>query len=226
MIQFEMRCSKLMFVLLSLLIVSIGNARADSIVGTFTLSTGEVRDYSSYQSKILIVDATASWCTSCDAQLRQLQDVYDAVDESVVILTLSIDTGDKLSNIIELKSRFSSPWLFGLDQDGDFLDSYQVEWLPTLHIFDENGILRKRWVGTVQASLIVDSLNEIAEANEKQASYSLESEKEERENLILRQNIKNLFSTETLLFIPIIVIFAVYTKISIRSEKSKESELS
>lgn len=135
------------------------HVRAYGIESSFTTITGNIQSFSSYQAKMLLVDATATWCTSCDVQLQHLQDVYDSIDNTVNIITLSIDPSDTIPKLVKLKNRFSSPWTFGLDLDSEFMDHFLVEFLPTLFLFDENGNILKKWEGITQPSVILDTIN-------------------------------------------------------------------
>lgn len=153
------------FTIIILIFISTNPTLGYALSGTFKTTTDSIQNFSNYDGNLLIVDATASWCTSCDAQLHNLQDVYDSVDDTIQIVTLSIDRSDTVPKIIELKNRFSSPWTFGLDYQSDFMDKHPVNVLPTLFLFSEDGFLIKKWESITPASVILSKLNENIETS-------------------------------------------------------------
>lgn len=144
-----------------ILLIKSNTATAYGLSGNYLDTGGSTLSFGGYANKVLIVDATASWCTSCDPQLIQLQEVFDIIDTKVAILTLSVDTSDTPAKMIELKGRFSSPWTFGIDKNADFQNAYPVSVLPTLHIFDLNGNFDSKYEGITSANTIMTRVNSI-----------------------------------------------------------------
>jgi len=139
---------------------SVSSTFAYSLKGGYTGINNQTLNFSNFENTVLLVDATASWCTACDLQLQNLNKVYDSVDTRVSILTLSIDANDELSKVAELKSRFNSKWVFGLDSNLDFKSQYEVASLPTLFLFNEDGILLKKWEGITAPNILLKAINE------------------------------------------------------------------
>lgn len=181
------------------------------ISGGFMNTTGSLSSFDSYEGKILVIDATASWCTGCDPQLQALQSVYNVVDLNVKILTLSVDIQDTIEKVTQLKARFSSPWEFGIDKREDFQSDYPISVLPTLHIFDQNGNLEQKWEGIIGANKIVTKINEIQLQNEIDNPiddpYAVP---DENENLVTSA-FANLFSNQLFIIaIPFLLILLTF----------------
>lgn len=152
---------KIFFILsIITILTSVSTAQGYALTGSFQNIENENLEYSFFNGNVLLIDATASWCTACDTQLQNLNKVYDSVDSRVTILTLSIDSNDDIPKVAELKSRFNSKWIFGLDNNLDFIDQYTVAGLPTLFLFSEDGSIFKKWKGITSPTTILDAINE------------------------------------------------------------------
>ncbi|OLS19446.1 MAG: Thiol-disulfide oxidoreductase ResA [Candidatus Heimdallarchaeota archaeon LC_2] len=141
-------------------LVTVPTAQGYSLEGSFLNIDNEDLNYSLFDGNVLLIDATASWCTACDTQLQNLNKVYDSVDSRVTIVTLSIDKNDDIPKVAELKTRFDSQWIFALDSGLDFLDQFEVAVLPTLFLFNEDGSIFKKWEGVTTPTIILDAINE------------------------------------------------------------------
>ena len=139
---------------------SVPVTQAYSLKGGYTRIDTQALDFTTFENTVLLVDATASWCTACDLQLQNLNKVYESVDSRVSILTLSIDISDDLSQVAELKTRYDSKWSFGLDSDLDFKGQYEVINLQTLFLFKEDGTVFKKREGVTSPKIILDAINE------------------------------------------------------------------
>ncbi|MHA2274914.1 MAG: TlpA family protein disulfide reductase, partial [Candidatus Kariarchaeaceae archaeon] len=135
--------------------------QAYSLSGNFDEINLSTTQFSKFDGSVLLVDATASWCTACDLQLQNLNKVYASVDDKVSILTLSIDINDDLDKVAELKSRFNSKWYFGLDTNLDFKDQHNVVNLPTLFLFKDDGLLFRKWEGITSPEILVNEINKL-----------------------------------------------------------------
>ncbi|MCE7735590.1 MAG: TlpA family protein disulfide reductase [Candidatus Heimdallarchaeota archaeon] len=150
----------LLTIIMVLTLSSLPVTQAYSLSGGYTSINTQSLDFTTFEDTVLLVDATASWCTACDLQLQNLNKVYESVDSSVSILTLSIDINDDLSQVAELKTRYDSKWAFGLDLNLDFKGQYEVINLPTLFLFKEDGTVFKKWEGVTTPKVILDAINE------------------------------------------------------------------
>ena len=147
--------------LILLIFISTTSISGYGVSATFQTTSGEIQNFSQYEGNLLIVDAVASWCTACEVQFQNLQDVYNSVNNTVKILTLSIDQSDTIPKIIELKKRVSNPpWTFALDYKSEFKKLHEVSVLPTIFLFDEQGSLIKKWESITPASEILNTVNE------------------------------------------------------------------
>lgn len=154
------KSTPLVTIFLVLTLSTLPVTQAYSLRGGYTSIDTQALEFTTFENTVLLVDATASWCTACDLQLQNLNKVYDSVDSKVSILTLSIDINDDLSQVAELKTRYDSKWAFGLDSNLDFKGQYEVINLPTLFLFKEDGTVFKKWEGVTTPKIILEAINE------------------------------------------------------------------
>ena len=201
-----------MISLVTLIVLSSMKVSGYPIPGVYTDVTGTDVQFQALEGKPLLVDATASWCTACDQQLKYLAEVYDVTKNDVNILTLSIDiNNDNVQKVIELKNRFNSPWTFGWDQYGDFQSKYTVSSLPTLFLFTSTGDFVTAWTGITPPNVIIDKINSLNPFKQYSLSENQESVDEDRAQAT--SLIGELFGSSTFqLFIVVLVIFIFYIR--------------
>ncbi|MCH8908355.1 MAG: thioredoxin fold domain-containing protein [Candidatus Heimdallarchaeota archaeon] len=196
------------------LMIKSAPSSAYALNGVFIDTNGSSQSYEAYNNKILIVDATASWCTSCDPQLIELQEVYNLVDSRIKILTLSVDTADTPTKMVGLKNKFTSPWTFGIDKSSDFQSKYPVAVLPTLHIFDLEGNFYSKYEGVTSANTIMTQVNLILsnEVNNEEEFVPFEVPEARTDQ---SSAIDNLFSNRLFIFaIPVLLMLFAFKFLS------------
>ncbi len=204
------------FILFLLLATAMAKVQAYALSGQYLGEDGSTKSFSRFQGKLLIVDATASWCSGCEVQLSYLKTVQNSVS-NVTILTLSVDPAyDTIDKMLTLKNRNQATWEFGIDQNSDFQNIHPVSSLPSVFLLDEQGNLIQKWGQITTAKEIVNAIlayrgsptlendNDLAQNDETLQENSLVAE-------LLGNPIVQLFTS-------LFVVFALYMKIG-RSTK-------
>lgn len=133
----------------------------------FLLLDGSDAKLSDNQGKPLLIDAMATWCVPCKIQMAHLYEVQKYASDNVTIVSISVSPAtDGISDMIKFKEDEEKiqglifNWDFGIDVDEIIIAKFNVTFIPTLILLDENGEIVKKWVEITEA---VDILKEIDE---------------------------------------------------------------
>lgn len=102
---------------------------------------GEEVTLAQFRGQPVIINFWATWCAPCIVEMPELQEAYEAHEESgLVILALNRDEepnviGDFLANDLDVALTF--PIL--LDDHGEVADSYGILNMPTSYFIDREG---------------------------------------------------------------------------------------
>jgi thiol-disulfide isomerase/thioredoxin len=116
--------------------------------------------------KTLFINVWATWCGPCQAELPQVQRLYDRFKErgDVRVLTLNIDDNPGIVNRYMKQHGYSFPALLARD----FVEGQlQVETIPRNWIVDGKGVLRLERQAGADESFFQDVLTAIAEVSGK-----------------------------------------------------------
>lgn len=116
----------------------------------FTLPSleGKQVSLSDYSGQVVLVNAWATWCPPCTAEMPEINDFYEAhrQDGFVVLAVNSREETETVETFIQ-EYGFSFPVL--LDSTGAVMEKYQVRGLPTTFIIDRDGQIQRQHVGAV-----------------------------------------------------------------------------
>ena len=120
----------------------------DDLVGKkapdFTLKTidGDSYTLSDNFGKVIVLDIMTTSCPACIEEMEHLRAIYNKYSsEDVMIVTISIDSRDKNSDLRDFKRDHGDDWIFARDTD-DVANKYKVRYTPTTVIIDREGIIR------------------------------------------------------------------------------------
>lgn len=117
---------------------------------------GEEMSLSDQQGNLVILNLWASWCEPCVDELPLLSDLHETYkDEGVVVLANNLTTRERqIENAFEFLQEHPVEMPVLMDYDGDFLDMYPLQGLPTTYVIDEDGIIADIIVGEVDEQII------------------------------------------------------------------------
>ncbi len=111
---------------------------------------GETVRLSDYQGQVILVNAWATWCPPCVAEMPDLQAYYQAhQDENFIIL--GINAGDTFRTAFEFASQKGITFPILLDQDVSLLTDLGIHSFPTSILVGADGVVKNIHVGMYSA---------------------------------------------------------------------------
>ena len=113
------------------------------------LATDDTVRLSTYRGQVLLVTLWATWCTPCEAEMPEIQRLYDELGpEGLRVLAVSEDEeGPDVVRAWVKKRNLTFDILH--DQRGDVQRLYQAVGLPESFVIDRNGVIVKRVTGFI-----------------------------------------------------------------------------
>lgn len=136
-------------------------APAFSLVDT----QGNAHDLASYNGSVLILDLMATWCVPCQAEMKHLQEVRRAYNESQLqILSVGTDTTETPAELDAFAAQYGGTWPFAMDYD-KVSQKYGLRILPKLIIVSPDGQIVFENQGETYPAAIARVVNRYVEAN-------------------------------------------------------------
>ncbi len=123
-----------------------------------TLSDDSVVSLHDFRGQVLIIELMATWCSSCETQIENLEELIAIRTEGLVIIALSVDISETPWMMADYKTDHGFNWECGVETEGSFSEYLGVEYIPTIAIADTEGYLRWVHVGTWSASSMDSTL--------------------------------------------------------------------
>jgi len=106
-------------------------------------SDDEVLNLHDLRGKFVVVDLMQTGeCLPCIEQTSHLKELHNGHGDSIEIISLSLILTDTVSRLAQYKSENDIPWFVGLDTSGVFGEYFNVQYVPTLVIIDDEGYFR------------------------------------------------------------------------------------
>jgi thiol-disulfide isomerase/thioredoxin len=125
------------------------------------MSNEETITLHSLRGEFIVIDLMATWCTSCASQNTELKQIQEDYSDSVRIISLTVDLSESAALMAEYKENHDLPWDHGVDSNGVFASYFNVAYIPTIVLVDENGYFRWVHTGYWPSEDISDTLNEL-----------------------------------------------------------------
>ena len=157
-----MKTKLISIVMVVLLVAALGvNAIAESNIGvqpgqampdfTVSLTDGSTATLSDLlkEKDLVVLNIFASWCGPCEREFPEMEEVYQANSDKMVIVSVSGDPNDTMETISSYKTNHNLTFPMGLAGDG--LSFLSVPGFPTTLFIDRNGN-----VGFIKVGAFVD----------------------------------------------------------------------
>ncbi len=125
----------------------------------FEMSDGSSLAIRDLIGKWVIVDLMSTSCPACEAENDELKEIYRDHSDSIVILSLSVDSSSTPDIMAQYKESRDIPWDVGLDDNGFFVQYFRVRYTPTLVIIDDQGYFRMYHEGLWTADDIMQAMS-------------------------------------------------------------------
>ena len=127
---------------------AIGPARVGKQLGDFSLTdiTGKKVHLSDYTGQVVLLNAWATWCPPCKAEMPDLNAYYQAHhDQGFVILAINAGDSTSVAAAFAAEKRLSFPVL--LDPNSRLLTTLGIRNFPTSILIGKDGVVKAIHVG-------------------------------------------------------------------------------
>lgn len=133
---------------------SNGNGELPSL---YTLTD---KDFTEFRGRVVVLDMFATWCQPCIQEIPHLAQINEKYNSSDVVILSIASPGDDVTTVRQFKKNYDMTWIVAMDTVGVF-DKYNVMYIPTLVILDQNGDVHYENEGLTTAETLsskIDSL--------------------------------------------------------------------
>jgi len=141
----------------------IGHSFAQEIAPDFTLTDidGVQFSLSDNRRSVVLLDFFATWCNPCIAEIPHLKSLHEEISEDFIIISISVSPEtDTVQNLQQFRQEHEIDWIIARDTIGIWED-YNVQYIPTLVIIDQEGYIQHKHVGLTDESKLREEISEI-----------------------------------------------------------------
>ncbi|HUY98968.1 MAG TPA: TlpA disulfide reductase family protein [Thermomicrobiaceae bacterium] len=118
---------------------------------------GQTVKLSDLRGKVVLVNFWATWCPPCQAEMPELQSVYQARQGGVFVI-LGVDQAESADIVRPYVDQRHFSWTFALDQNTDVSRAYGVYGIPQSFLVDQQGRIAYIWKGPLSRSELEQQL--------------------------------------------------------------------
>ena len=128
----------------------------------FTLKTfkGAKISLEDLRSKPVVINFWASWCPPCRIEAPLIERTWRAYKNRGLIF-LGVNIQDRKEDALNYIQEFDITYPNGPDPTGEITIDYGVSGLPVTFFVSRNGEIVRRWVGAIEKSVLISSIEEI-----------------------------------------------------------------
>ena len=156
----------LIAVVLLLTYPSVASAYEKAPDFTLTDIDGNTFTLSEQRGKVVLVDFFATWCSPCVEEMSQLRIVRSHFsEEELSMISISVDPDyDTVGRLKQFGEEHNITWPIARDTEG-VSDLYDVQFIPTLVIVDQDGYIRFEHVGYTGSGLLINEIENLLAAS-------------------------------------------------------------
>ena len=106
-----------------------------------------------YRGKIVVLNFWAIWCAPCRAELPDLQAVHQEYQDQGVVI-VGVNVSESSEDIIAFAQKLGVTFPMLRDSQHSGMNSFGVQVLPTTFFLNQEGQVKRRWVGTANRDLL------------------------------------------------------------------------
>lgn len=126
--------------------------------GLLTDIDGNKFSLEDFRGKVLILDLFATWCQPCLQQIPQLAEIYGKYDHDKVVIISISSPSDNEEHLRQFRDEHQMSWRVARDTAGVF-DKYNVVYIPTIVILDQNGAVYYINEGLTDAATLSEKMD-------------------------------------------------------------------
>jgi cytochrome c biogenesis protein CcmG/thiol:disulfide interchange protein DsbE len=128
----------------------------------FTLTTfkGNTISLEDLRDKPVVINFWASWCPPCRVEAPLIERTWRAYKNRGLIF-LGVNIQDREEDALNYIREFNITYPNGPDPAGEIAINYGVSGLPVTFFVSSKGQVVRRWVGAVDSSVLISSIEEI-----------------------------------------------------------------
>ena len=132
--------------------VPVGPARVGAALGDFTLTdlSGKSVRLSDYAGRPVLINAWATWCPPCRAEMPALHDFYRAHQAEGLVL-LAVNAGESRSQVQSFIQQMGFTFPVLLDPNTNLLTELGIRSFPTSIVVGRDGKVKKIHIGMLSA---------------------------------------------------------------------------
>lgn len=96
----------------------------------------------SLRDRFVVIDLMATWCSSCATQNGYLETLYNNMGDSIHLISLTVDVSETAAMMATYMTDRDLPWPHGLDTQSVFSNYFNVQFIPSIVIIDNEGYIR------------------------------------------------------------------------------------
>jgi len=146
-----------------LFMLPVGCTIAQEIAPNFTLTDIDGTEFSlsDYRGRVVLLDFFATWCGPCVAEIPHLKSLHEKFGEDLIIISISVSpSSDTVEKLQEFRQEHGIDWIIARDTI-EISNEYDVQFIPTLVIIDQEGYIQHRHVGLTDESVLYEEIHEI-----------------------------------------------------------------
>ena len=125
----------------------------------FTLQdvNGKVLKLSDFRGSVVVLEFMSTTCPHCIAEMPQLTAVWNGSNESIVIISIDLNSGDTDESLKNFAASYNAPLIWRRDT-ANVWETYQVRGVPTILIIDANGRIAYASSGETSAETLLQQI--------------------------------------------------------------------
>lgn len=144
---------------------------------SFTVNTveGKVISAEDLEGHVVLVDFWGTWCPPCVREAPHLQDLYEKWKQKGLVI-LGPAVGDSRKSVIKFRDRKRLTYPMVIEsatiQELFQQEIGRFEGVPTMYLFDRNGLLRTTWTGYQKPEVLKSAVATLLGENESDQDQS------------------------------------------------------
>lgn len=132
---------------------------------------GQQRSLEEFESKVLLVNFWASWCTPCIEEMPSIQRLVEAMKQKPFAV-IGVNVAEQVRRVETTVRRLRLEFPVLLDKDGAVFESWGATVLPSTYVLDRGGRIRHIARGPIEwdRADIIEMLEELMEMQPHVAS--------------------------------------------------------